>query len=131
MAFLFKSKKNQDREKDRVLSSRDGPPTTSSQQSSITSNTTSRLARDEKASMQRSTPTGSLNSLENDGTTSPDQAAYGRRAEQVTSQQSGDIQVRCPSPFHTHFFVVYFFFLSFGRCVTRVPSPSLTPVLPF
>jgi hypothetical protein len=117
MAFLFKSKKNQDREKDRVLSSRDGPPTTNSQQSSITSNTTSRLARDEKASMQRSTPTGSLNSLDNDGTASPDQAGYGRRAEQVTSQQSGDIQVRSSCSF---LFVFYPFtrIISFGRCVT-------------
>ncbi|KJR85586.1 uncharacterized protein SPSK_09492 [Sporothrix schenckii 1099-18] len=93
MAFLFKSKKNQEREKDRVLSSRDGPPVTSSQQSSIASNA-SRLARDEKTAMQRSTPTGSLNSLENDGTSSPDQVGYGRRAEQVTSQQSGDLQYR-------------------------------------
>ncbi|KIH91608.1 cell polarity protein (Tea1) [Sporothrix brasiliensis 5110] len=93
MAFLFKSKKNQEREKDRVLSSRDGPPVTSSQQSSIASNA-SRLARDEKTAMQRSTPTGSLNSLENDGTSSPDQVSYGRRAEQVTSQQSGDLQYR-------------------------------------
>lgn len=114
MAFLFKSKKNQEREKDRVLSSRDGPPTTNSQQSSITSNTASRLARDEKAPMQRSTPTGSLNSLDNDGTTSPDQAGYGRRAEQVTSQQSGDIQV-CTFPLHflslfgIHLFLFVFF----------------------
>lgn len=93
MAFLFKSKKNQEREKERVLSSRDGPPTTGSQQSSITSTATSRLARDEKTSLQRSTPTGSLNSLDNDGTASPDQAGYGRRAEQVTSQQSNELQV--------------------------------------
>lgn len=115
MAFLFKSKKNQEREKDRVLSSRDGPPTTSSQQSSITSNTTSRLARDEKASMQRSTPTGSLNSLDNDGTTSPDQAGYGRRAEQVTSQQSGDIQVCTSLIFFTFFFYVFLSLFVFFR----------------
>ena len=131
MAFLFKSKKNQEREKDRVLSSRDGPPTTSSQQSSITSNTTSRLARDEKASMQRSTPTGSLNSLENDGTTSPDQVGYGRRAEQVTSQQSGDIQVRSLSlslslPF-TPFFLLFFLLVA----VSPLPLAPLTPLLPF
>ncbi|CAK7231952.1 Negative regulator of mitotic exit [Sporothrix bragantina] len=94
MAFLFKSKKNQDREKDRVLSSRDGPPPTGSQQSSITSTTASRLARDEKSFQQRSTPTGSLNSLENDGTTSPDQSSYGRRPEQNPSQQSNDLQYR-------------------------------------
>ncbi|CAK7198773.1 Negative regulator of mitotic exit [Sporothrix eucalyptigena] len=92
MAFLFKSKKNQEREKDRVLSSRDGPPPTGSQQSSIASTTASRFARDEKSMQQRSTPTGSLNSLDNDGTTSPDQS-YGRRPEQ-TSQQSSDLQYR-------------------------------------
>lgn len=98
MAFLFKSKKNQEREKDRVLSSRDGPPTSGSQQSSVTSTNASRLAREEKSAVQRSTPTGSLNSNSNvdpvDGATSPDQAANGRRAEQNTSQQSNDIQYR-------------------------------------
>lgn len=100
MAFLFKSKKNQEREKDRVLTSREGPAATGPQPSSITSNTASRLTREEKAGVTRSTPTGSLNSNSNvnieaaEGTTSPEQAAVsGRRPEQNTSQQSNDIQV--------------------------------------
>ena len=68
MAFLFKSKKNQDR----ALNSRDGPPN-SSQASSLASGPAGRL-RDDKSSLQRSTPTGSLNSLDNDGSGgSPDQ----------------------------------------------------------
>ena len=99
MAFLFKSKKSQERERDRVLTSREGPPATSSQQSSIASTTASRLARDEKNHQQRSTPTGSLNSLDNDSTHSPDQPSHSRRTEQSQSQQSNDIQVRFPPLF--------------------------------
>lgn len=70
MAFLFKSKKNQDR----ALSSRDGPP-----QGRI---------RDEKSSGHRSTPTGSLNSIDNDGSAgSPDQG-YARPRGQSTEPGS-------------------------------------------
>ncbi|KLU82981.1 kelch-domain-containing protein [Magnaporthiopsis poae ATCC 64411] len=73
MSFLFKSKKNQDRS----LSSRDGPPPSS--QNSI-QNAAARVARDEKSSLQRSTPTGSLNSIDNDGSMgSPDQGGYAAR----------------------------------------------------
>lgn len=74
MSFLFKSKKNQDRS----LSSRDGPPQSSN--SSIQS-AAARVARDEKSALQRSTPTGSLHSLDNEGSMgSPDQG-YGRRPQ--------------------------------------------------
>lgn len=73
MSFLFKSKKNQDRS----LSSRDGPPPSS--QNPIQS-AAARVARDEKSSLQRSTPTGSLNSIDNDGSIgSPDQGGYAAR----------------------------------------------------
>jgi hypothetical protein len=79
MAFLFKNKKD----KDRNLSSRDG----SSQNSPA-----SRLARDDKNSLPRSTPTGSVNSLDNDiGRDSPDQIYGPRRAQnqdQPPSQQT-------------------------------------------
>ncbi|KAI0192780.1 hypothetical protein F4808DRAFT_364150 [Astrocystis sublimbata] len=74
MAFLFKSKKNQDRN----LSSRDGPPPAAQGQAA-------RVARDEKHS--RSTPTGSLNSLDEVGG-SPDVDKYAvRRAAQQQSMQ--------------------------------------------
>ncbi|KAM7205332.1 hypothetical protein V8F33_001163 [Rhypophila sp. PSN 637] len=73
MAFLFKSKKNQDRS----LASRDGPPGSGP--------TAASRIRDEKGS--RSTPTGSLNSLDNDGSAgSPDQG-YGRQRGQSLEQQ--------------------------------------------
>lgn len=105
MAFLFKSKKHQDREKDRVLTSREGP-TSGSQQSSITS-IGARIAKDEKT-VQRSTPNGSLNSLDIDATGSPDRAAYARRppidqtpatapAPQGPPPPSSDLQV-CKGP---------------------------------
>ena len=96
MAFLFKSKKNQDR----ALSSRDGPP-----QGRI---------RDEKSSGHRSTPTGSLNSIDNDGSAgSPDQGYARQRSQsneqgpqtspqQAAAQQppqgSSDLPVSSPSP---------------------------------
>lgn len=76
MAFLFKSKKNQDRS----LASRDGPPSSGSSAPGVASR-----IRDEKGS--RSTPTGSLNSLDNDGSAgSPDQG-YGRQRGQSLEQQ--------------------------------------------
>jgi len=92
MAFLFKSKKNQDR----GLSSREGPPP--SGPGSLGGGAV-RVARDEKSSLQRSTPPGSLNSIDNDGSAgSPDQAlGFARRAtglgEQGPSQPAADAQV--------------------------------------
>lgn len=84
MAFLFKSKKAQDRS----LSSRDG---TSGSQGSIQS-ATARVARDEK---HRATPTGSLHSLENDGSAgSPDQGLGRRRGgsiDQVPPQAQNQV----------------------------------------
>lgn len=81
MAFLFKSKKNQDR----ALSSRDGPP---SSQSSL-QGAPARVARDEKSSHQRSTPTGSVNSIDEGSLGSPDQGpGYGRPRGQSTDQMS-------------------------------------------
>ncbi|KAK0390907.1 hypothetical protein NLU13_0410 [Sarocladium strictum] len=74
MAFLFKSKKSQDR----GLASRDG---TSGSQGSIQSANGSRIPRDEKT--HRSTPTGSVNSIDHDvSPASPgqaDQPGHGRR----------------------------------------------------
>ncbi|KAK3372026.1 hypothetical protein B0H63DRAFT_453400 [Podospora didyma] len=76
MAFLFKSKKNQDR----ALASRDGPPGSGSSVQSAASR-----VREEKGS--RSTPTGSLNSLDNDGSMgSPDGQGYGRQRGQSIEQ---------------------------------------------
>ncbi|KAL8290881.1 hypothetical protein RB598_006224 [Gaeumannomyces tritici] len=73
MSFLFKSKKNQDRS----LSSRDGPPPSSQ---NPVQGAAARVARDEKSSLQRSTPTGSINSIDNDGSIgSPDQVGYAAR----------------------------------------------------
>jgi hypothetical protein len=85
MAFLFKSKKSQDR----ALASRDG-----GSQGSIQSGS-ARAVRDEKAAMQRATPTGSLNSIDNDGSGSPDQG-YGRRGpsvDQGPQQPQSDLAV--------------------------------------
>ena len=75
MAFLFKSKKHQDR----ALASRDG-----SQGSGSAMGGAAARVRDEKGS--RSTPTGSLHSLENEGSMgSPDQS-YGRQRGQSLEQ---------------------------------------------
>ncbi|KEY68688.1 hypothetical protein S7711_00562 [Stachybotrys chartarum IBT 7711] len=94
MAFLFKSKKAQDRS----LSSRDG---TSGSQGSIQS-ATARIARDEK---HRATPTGSLHSLENDGSAgSPDQGLGRRRGGSIdqvppqTQNQVSDLPFRNAPP---------------------------------
>lgn len=74
------------------MPSREG---TSGSQSSVQSNA-SRVAREEKGVMQhRATPTGSLNSLDNDGPTaaagpvSPDRG-HGRRGGSVDQTQLGD-----------------------------------------
>lgn len=74
MAFLFKSKKNQDR----ALASRDGP-------GAAMGGAASRV-REEKGT--RSTPTGSLNSLDNDGSMgSPDQPYVRQRGQSLEQQQ--------------------------------------------
>lgn len=97
MAFLFKSKKNQDR----ALTSRDGPPSSGSSMQSAAAR-----VREEKGS--RSTPTGSLNSIDNEGSMgSPDQA-YGRQRGQSleqsqqtqgpAQQQPSDLPVRPTLP---------------------------------
>ncbi|KAI6370779.1 hypothetical protein MCOR07_000163 [Pyricularia oryzae] len=80
MSFLFKSKKNQERS----LSSRDGPPQSSN--SSIQS-TAARVAREEKNALQRSTPTGSLHSLDNEGSVSSPDQGYGRRPQTAPNEQ--------------------------------------------
>ncbi|KAJ6443987.1 kelch-domain-containing protein [Purpureocillium lavendulum] len=87
MAFLFKSKKSQDR----ALSSRDG---NSGSQGSIQS-ASSRMARDEKNALaQRSTPTGSLNSLDNDGSVGSPDRGHGRRGGSVDNTQASDLPLR-------------------------------------
>lgn len=79
MAFLFKSKKHQDRA---LTGGREGM--NGSQGSMNSPDARARVARDEKGgAMHRSTPTGSLNSIDNDGSNaSPDQFSHGplRRA---------------------------------------------------
>ncbi|KAK2032943.1 kelch domain-containing protein [Colletotrichum zoysiae] len=98
MAFLFKSKKNQDR----ALASRDGNSGGGSQ-GSIQSQR-ERIAREEKNGTQRSTPTGSLHSIDRDGSAgagSPDQG-YGRQrgasVDQATSQPPSDLPLRNGPP---------------------------------
>ncbi|KJZ74801.1 hypothetical protein HIM_05918 [Hirsutella minnesotensis 3608] len=87
MAFLFKSKKSQDR----ALSSRDG---NSGSQGSIQS-VGSRATRDEKsATQQRATPTGSLNSLDKDGSEVSASQGHGRRGGSVDVNQQSDLPLR-------------------------------------
>ncbi|PFH56792.1 hypothetical protein XA68_15975 [Ophiocordyceps unilateralis] len=87
MAFLFKSKKSQDR----ALSSRDG---NSGSQGSVQTVGT-RTPRDEKSAVaQRSTPTGSLNSIDHDASAaSPDQG-HARRGGSVDTTQQSDLPLR-------------------------------------
>ena len=82
MAFLFKSKKNQERN----VNSRDGPPGSSPQ----VQGAAGRIAREEKGS--RSTPTGSLNSFD-EGTPSPDAEKYAVRRGQEPPQAQQPQQV--------------------------------------
>lgn len=90
MAFLFKSKKNQDR----ALASRDG---NSGSQSSIQS-ASARGTRDEKN--HRATPTGSLNSNDNEGSVGspehgPGHVRRGGSLDQIQPQsQQSDLPVR-------------------------------------
>ncbi|RWA14118.1 hypothetical protein EKO27_g973 [Xylaria grammica] len=88
MAFLFKSKKNQDRN----VTSRDGPPPSGIQSPA------GRIARDEKHA--RATPTGSLHSLDEAGG-SPDVEKYAARraapqeqSQQMQPQQQSDLPFR-------------------------------------
>ncbi|KAI9163339.1 Tip elongation aberrant protein [Paramyrothecium foliicola] len=99
MSFLFKSKKGQDRQ----LASRDG---TSGSQGSIQS-ASSRVAKEEKAQLQhRATPTGSMHSIDNEGSMgSPDHGpgpalGHGRRGGSVdqTTQPSSDLPLRNGPP---------------------------------
>ncbi|KAF6835912.1 kelch domain-containing protein [Colletotrichum plurivorum] len=100
MAFLFKSKKSQDR----ALANRDGNSGGGGSQGSIQS-ASARIAREEKNSTQRSTPTGSLHSIDHDGSAgagSPDQG-YGRQrglsVDQPSSQpSSSDLPLRNGPP---------------------------------
>ncbi|GAB0138761.1 hypothetical protein EsDP_00006985 [Epichloe bromicola] len=87
MAFLFKSKKNHDR----ALSSRDG---NSGSQGSIQS-AGARIARDDKNAAHRATPTGSLNSVDEIATGSPEQIRRGGSLEQV---QPSDLALRNGPP---------------------------------
>jgi hypothetical protein len=89
MAFLFKSKKHQDR----TVTSRDG---SSGSQGSIQNAPGRVVARDDKnTALQRATPTGSLHSIDNDtNTSSPDQGpGHGRRGGSVDTPQSSDLPV--------------------------------------
>ncbi|KAI4866169.1 hypothetical protein F4820DRAFT_265571 [Hypoxylon rubiginosum] len=88
MAFLFKSKKNQDRN----LQSRDGPPGSSPQFQGAAG----RIVREEKNS--RSTPTGSVNSLD-ESTPSPDTEKYAARRGQEPPQAIQQPQQASDLPF--------------------------------
>lgn len=86
MAFLFKSKKSQDR----AFASRDG--NTASQNASPGPGT--RLPRDEKSALQqRSTPTGSLTSLDKDGSDASPGRGHGRRGGSADTTQQSDLPV--------------------------------------
>lgn len=94
MAFLFKSKKNQDR----ALASREGNNGSQGSNGSIQS-AGARVPRDEKnTSGHRATPTGSVNSIDNDGSVgSPDQAlGHGRRGGSLDQTQQSDLPVSGP-----------------------------------
>ena len=74
------------------MGGRDG---NSGSQSSIQSNN-ARMA-EKNALQHRATPTGSLNSLENDGSTgSPDQAHSRRGGSVDQPSQASDLPVSCP-----------------------------------
>ncbi|ETS00935.1 putative cell polarity protein [Trichoderma reesei RUT C-30] len=93
MAFLFKSKKHQDR----TVTSRDG---SSGSQGSIQNAPGRAVAKDDKAALQRATPTGSLHSIDNDaGTASPDHGqSHVRRAGSVDTPPTSDLPLRNPPP---------------------------------
>ncbi|XP_044721653.1 kelch motif domain-containing protein [Hirsutella rhossiliensis] len=90
MAFLFKSKKSQDR----ALASRDG--NTASQGATQSAGT--RLVRDEKSvPQQRSTPTGSLTSLDKDGSDTSPGPGHGRRGGSADTTQQSDLPSANPN----------------------------------
>src|SRR3569833_1255659 len=93
MSFLFKSKKNQDR----GLSSRDGPPPGAK---GGLGGASSRLARDEKSGLQRSTPTGSLKSQDNDGSAGSPVQGFGRRPQTQPQSQAVNVNVNADSASH-------------------------------
>ena len=88
MSFLFKSKKSQDR----ALASRDG---NTGSQGSVHS-ASGRGPRDEKGA--RSTPTGSLNSLENDGMPGSPDRGHGRRGGSIDQTQQAQSQTQLQQP---------------------------------
>lgn len=89
MAFLFKSKKHQERA---LAGGRDGP--NSSQGSVQSPDARSRVVREEKGPTHRSTPTGSLNSIDNDASNaSPDQ---GFNPGPPRRAQTGDPPAQAP-----------------------------------
>lgn len=88
MAFLFKSKKNQDR----ALHSRDGPPGSAASMQSPAGRI---VARDEKNSVARSTPTESLNSVD-EGSPKQDVEKYAVRRAPEPQQQPSDLPVSTP-----------------------------------
>ncbi|KAB5559957.1 hypothetical protein GE09DRAFT_1172786 [Coniochaeta sp. 2T2.1] len=90
MAFLFKSKKNQEKA-DRALQSREGPPSQSSLQSA-----SARVARNDKGSLERSTPTGSVNSVDNDGSIGSPEQGFGRQRGQSVDRQVQSEQSQPP-----------------------------------
>lgn len=103
MAFLFKSSK---KNHDRALANRDGNAGSQSSQGSI-QGPGARGPRGEKE--HRATPTGSLNSLENDGTPSSPDRGHARRGGSVDqtqqqpppqqqAHQQSDLPVGGPSP---------------------------------
>lgn len=109
MAFLFKSKKNQNQ--DRALSSRDGNATP---QGTI-QQAAGRLPRDEK-SAHRGTPTGSLNSIENDlvASNSPGHVRQNGSLDQ-TSQPTNDLAVSFTA---TRFFLPFPLYSAQNRIFT-------------
>ncbi|KAI1505018.1 hypothetical protein F5X99DRAFT_334309 [Biscogniauxia marginata] len=83
MAFLFKSKKNQER----GPQSRDGPPAPANPAQGPVQGPAGRVVRDERSAGARSTPTGSLNSLD-EGSPGQDLEKYAaRRGPPAASEQ--------------------------------------------
>lgn len=101
MAFLFKSKKHQDRA---VAGGREGA--NGSQGSMNSPDARARVARDEKGgAMHRSTPTGSVNSIDNEGSNaSPDQFSHAplRRAQTGDPPSSGSSDIPPQVSTHAH-----------------------------
>ncbi|KAI2639372.1 hypothetical protein GGS21DRAFT_538111 [Xylaria nigripes] len=99
MAFFFKSKKNLDRN----ITSRDGPPPPPPPGPAGIQSPAGRIVRDERHA--RTTPTGSLNSLDESGGSpdaerfAPRRAAQQEQSQQMQSQQQmSDLAVRNAHP---------------------------------